>query len=84
MGILSYHLLFTTLSTSIICNLYFTVLINVSYLLKKQILLYNYLIITPPRFFQRNKACFVWEVMTFIEGVPSKKYNQSNFTNNKH
>ncbi len=55
MGILSYHLLFTTLSTSIICNLYFTVLINVSYLLKKQILIYNYLIITPPVFFNETR-----------------------------
>ena len=43
------------------------------YKLVKQVYVHNTLTITPPHI-QQNKACFVWEVVTFIEGAPSKKH----------
>ncbi len=49
----------------------FTPLLKQLILLAKQALVCKMLTITPPPF--TTKHCFVWEVVTFIEGVPSKK-----------
>ena len=47
--------------------------LRVDYLDKKKHLFHKTLNIYPPQL-QKNKACFVWEVATFIEGVPSKHF----------
>ena len=52
------------------CFAIFTTLLLYIILLVKQAFVYNRLIITPPPFTIKQSR-FIWEVITFIEGVPS-------------
>ena len=57
------------------CFAIFTSLLLYIILLAKQAFVYNQLIITPPPPFTIKQSRFVWEVVSFIEGVPSNHYN---------